>query len=133
MDEISSTDGLRAQYRAYLACLNARDWNNLGLYVDDDVRHNGRPLGLSGYRAMLEQDYRDIPDLRFEADMIMCDPPRIAARLLFDCRPSGEFLGIAIDGRRVRFAEHVIYEFVDTRIATVWSVLDKPAIEAQLK
>ena len=45
-------------YRDYIACLNRQDWPALGQFVHDDVAHNARPFGLSGYRAMLEQDFR---------------------------------------------------------------------------
>lgn len=119
-------------YRAYIACLNRRDWDQLGRYVDDEVEHNGRLLKLSGYRAMLMKDVRDIPDLRFNIQMLICEPPRVAARLAFECSPKGEFLGMGVNGRKVSFAENVFYEFKESRIASVWSVVDKTAIEAQL-
>ena len=44
-------------YRAYIDCLNRQDWANLGQFVQDDVVHNGRRVGLGGYREMLERDY----------------------------------------------------------------------------
>ena len=49
-----SVDGLRERYQAYLDCLNRQAWAELGRYVDEAVEHNGRPLGLAGYQAMLE-------------------------------------------------------------------------------
>lgn len=119
-------------YRAYLDCLNRQDWPSLGLYVSEDAHHNGRPFGLSGYRAMLEKDFRDIPDLHFNIELLISNPPYIAARLAFDCTPGGEFLGLAVNGRTIRFSENVFYEFRDGKIAAVWSVIDKIAIEAQL-
>ena len=119
-------------YRAYIACLNERDWPGLERFVHADVVYNGRRIGLDGYRAMLERDVRDIPDLHFVIDLLVSDPPRIASRLRFDCTPKGEFLGVPVDGRRVTFAENVFYEFRNARIASVWSVIDKAAIEAQL-
>ena len=119
-------------YRAYIACLNAQDWPRLGLFVSDDTAHNGRPFGLSGYRAMLERDFEDIPDLYFNIGFLICDPPHVAARLQFDCTPRGAFLGLRVNGRKIRFAENVFYRFADRRIAEVWSVIDKVAIEAQL-
>ena len=128
-----TTDELAEIYRAYIACLNAQDWTALGQFVHEAVSHNGRPLGLAGYRAMLEQDYRDIPDLSFAIDLLVSDPPRIASRLQFDCTPAGRFLGLAVNGRRVRFAENVFYEFRDQKIWAVWSVIDKTAVEAQLQ
>ena len=48
-------------YRNYIACLNQQDWPNLGRFVHDDVQYNGKRIGLSGYRAMLEEDFRSIP------------------------------------------------------------------------
>ena len=119
-------------YRNYIACLNAQDWPNLGQFVHDDVIHNGRRTGLNGYREMLEQDFDDIPDLRFDVRMLVADPPYIATRLAFHCTPRRAFLGLPVDGRQVSFAENVIYEFRDGKITEVWSVIDKAAIEAQL-
>lgn len=119
-------------YRNYIACLNRQDWPALGQFVHDDVAHNARPFGLAGYRTMLERDFREIPDLHFNIELLICDPPRIAARLRFDCTPVGTFLGLAVNGKRVSFRENVFYEFSDGKIRQVWSIVDKAAIEAQL-
>lgn len=119
-------------YRDYIACLNRKDWAELGQFVHDEVAHNTRPLGLAGYQAMLEQDFREIPDLRFEIELLISEPPNIAARLKFDCTPVVTFLGLAVNGRRVSFCENVFYEFRNGKIRQVWSVIDKAAIEAQL-
>ena len=119
-------------YRAYIACLNRQDWPNLHRFVADDARHNGRPFGLAGYCAMLERDFEEIPDLQFNIELLICDPPHVASRLRFDCRPKGLFLGLPVNGRRVNFAENVFYRFEGGKVAEVWSVVDKGAIEAQL-
>jgi len=123
---------LASLYRQYIACLNARDLDRLGDFVDDEVDYNGRRIGLSGYRAMLEGNYRDIPDLRFSIQLLVTDASSVAARLNFDCTPTGRFLDLDIGGRRVSFSENVFYQYVDGRIRSVWSVIDKAAIEAQL-
>jgi predicted ester cyclase len=119
-------------YRDYIACLNKQDWPNLGRFVADDARHNDRRVGLSGYRKMLEKDFMEIPDLHFNIQRLVADPPYVASRLLFDCTPKGKFLGLDVNGRRVSFTENVFYRFNAGRIAEVWSVIDKAAIEAQL-
>jgi len=124
---------LEAAYLAYIACLNRRQWDDLGRFVHDDVAHNGKPLGVDGYRAMLESDCEAIPDLRFDIELLVADPPRLACRLRFDVTPKADFLGLAVNGRRVTFCENVFYEFRDGRICSVWSVIDKAAIEAQLR
>jgi len=123
---------LATLYRRYIDCLNNQDWDNLGQYVHADASHNGTELGVAGYRAMLENDYEQIPDLRFNIEILSCDAPMVASRLMFDCTPKGDFLGLAINGRKIKFAENVFYEFRDGKIINVWSVLDKVAIEAQL-
>jgi predicted ester cyclase len=119
-------------YRAYIACLNRQDWENLHRFVHRDARHNGRPFGLAGYRAMLERDFEEIPDLHFAIELMVCEPPHVASRLRFDCRPKGLFLGLPVNGKQVAFAENVFYRFRDGRIAEVWSAIDRAAIEAQL-
>jgi predicted ester cyclase len=96
------------------------------------VAYNGQRIGLSGYREMLERDFLQIPDIRFNIELLIADPPRIAARLAFDCAPTGMFLGLPVNGRKVSFAENVFYAFKDGRIGEVWSVIDKATIEAQL-
>jgi predicted ester cyclase len=81
---------------------------------------------------MLRRDFDEIPDLYFNVQMLISDPPYIASRLGFDCTPKGKFFGLHVNGKRVLFAENVIYEFRNERIVQVWSVIEKAAIEAQL-
>lgn len=120
------------RYRDYIDCLNHQDWASLGEFVDAEVQHNGRLLGVAGYRQMLENDFATIPDLHFNIGLLICDPPHIAARLEFDCSPRGEFLGLAVHGKRLSFTENVFYEFREGKVWRVWSVIDKAAVEAQL-
>ncbi|PRX36319.1 putative ester cyclase [Paraburkholderia sp. BL18I3N2] len=127
------TPDLYKRYRDYIGCLNKQDWPNLGRYVDDDAHYNGQRIGLSGYREMLEKDFREIPDLYFNIQLLISDPPYIASRLGFVCTPVGTFLGLAVNGKRVSFTENVFYQFRNGKIEQVWSVIDKAAIEAQLE
>src|SRR5581483_6712332 len=127
-----SKETLASTYRDYIACLNRQDWQKLARFVHKDVQRNGEKLGLDGYRAMLEKNFGDIPDLVFKIDLLVSDPPTVASRLRFDCTPKGELFGLAVNGRRVSFSENVFYIFRDDKIELVWSVIDKAAIEAQL-
>ena len=81
---------------------------------------------------MLVRDFREIPDLRFNIQLLIADPPYVACRLAFDCSPKGKFLGLDVNGKSVSFTENVFYEFRAGKIVQVWSVIDKAAIEAQL-
>jgi len=120
-------------YRDYIACLNRQDWAQLGRFVDESAIHNKRQIGLSGYRAMLENDFREIPDLYFNVGMLIADAPYIASRIDLNCTPRGKFFGLDINGRKISFAENVFYEFRDEKIVEVWSVIDTAAIAAQLQ
>lgn len=119
-------------YRDYIACLNAQDWQRLPQFVADDVIHNGQQVGVAGYQAMLERDFREIPDLAFNIQLLIADPPYVASRLAFDCTPRGTFFGLPINGQRVAFTENVFYRFREGKIIQVWSVIDTAAIAAQL-
>lgn len=119
-------------YRGYIACLNKQDWTQLEQFVGADVYYNDQRIGLSGYRAMLERDFSEIPDLYFDIHLLISDPPCIASRLSFVCTPKGNFLGLPVNGKKVSFTENVFYQFSDGKIEQVWSVIDKAAIEAQL-
>jgi predicted ester cyclase len=124
---------LLERYRAYIDCLNRRDWSRLGDLVSDEARYNGETIGLSGYLKMLERDVAAIPDLVFNIDFLVADPPLVGARLLFDCTPQGELFGLAVNGRRIAFTENVFYRFAGEKIESVWSVIDQAVIRAQLQ
>jgi predicted ester cyclase len=119
-------------YRDYIACLNKQDWPKLEQFIHDEVSYNGQRIGIAGYREMLERDFSEIPDLSFDIVLLISDPPYVASRLGFDCRPKGKFLGLHVNGKRVSFTENVFYEIRREKIWKVWSVIDKAAIEAQL-
>ncbi len=66
---------LKQIYRDYTECLNEQAWLRLGKFVAEEVVHNNNPLGLSGYREMLEHDYAAVPDLRFNVEMMISEYP----------------------------------------------------------
>jgi predicted ester cyclase len=101
--------------------LNKQDWPKLKQFVAAEVRHNGRRIGLSGYQEMLEKDFDEIPDLHFNIELLIADPPHVASRLGFDCTLRGSFLGLHLNGKQVTFAENVFYEFREGKIEQVWS------------
>lgn len=133
MNGSSQETATASTYKRYIACLNARAWNELGEFVTADVVHNGRPLGVDGYRAMLEGNVRDIPDLHFNADLVVANESHVASRLRFDCTPVRGFLGVPVNGRRVVFHEHVFYTLREGKIAEVFSLMDKTAVEDQVR
>lgn len=88
-------------YRDHTACFNRQDWRGLHQFSHEDVDHNGQRLGSSGHRAMLEKDFAEIPDLRFDIRLLVCDPPHVVGRLAFECSPAGSFAWGAADRQPV--------------------------------
>jgi predicted ester cyclase len=123
---------LETHYRAYLAALNERRLDDLGLYVHDELTYNGEAMTRDRYRDMIAADIAAIPDLTFDARIVVADQDWVACRIVFDCTPQHDFLGFSPNGARLSFAEHVFYRFRDNRIATVSSLIDRFAVKTQL-
>jgi predicted ester cyclase len=124
---------LETRYRAYLEALNGRRLDDLVHYVQDELSYNGETMTRRRYQDMIAADITAVPDLVFDARIVVVDGDEVACRLVFDCTPQHEFLGFSPSGRRVHFAEHVFYRFRDGRIAAVSSLIDRAAIAAQLR
>jgi predicted ester cyclase len=127
------TNDLEARYRAYLDVLNERRLDDLVHFVQDELSYNGETMTRRQYQDLIAADITAIPDLFFDAQIVVASGDQVACRLVFDCTPQHEFLGFSPNGERLCFAEHVFYQFRDGRIAAVWSLIDRPAIEAQLR
>jgi len=123
---------LETRYRSYLDALNERRLDDLMDYVQDELSYNGEKITRRQYQDLIAGDISAIPDLIFDAQIIVATDEHVACRLVFNCTPQQEFLGFSPNGQQLCFAEHVFYHFRDGRIAAVWSLIDRPAIEAQL-
>jgi predicted ester cyclase len=124
---------LETRYRSYLDTLNERRLDDLVHYVQDELSYNGATMTRRQYQDLIAADITAIPDLIFDAQILIASVDHVACRLVFNCTPQHEFLGFSPNGERLCFAEHVFYRFRDGRIAAVWSLIDRPAIEAQLR
>jgi predicted ester cyclase len=124
---------LETCYRAYLDALNERRLDDLVLYVQDELSYNGKIMTRRQYQDLIAADIAAIPDLIFDAHIIVASGDTVACRLFFNCIPQHEFLGFSPNGERLVFAEHVFYHFRGGRIAVVSSLIDRWAIQAQLR
>ncbi len=124
---------LETYYRAYLDALNERRLDDLVHFVQDELSYNGETMTRRQYQDLIAADITATPDLIYDAHIIVASGDQVGCRLVFDCTPQHEFLGFSPNGERLSFAEHVFYHFRDGRIAAVSSLIDRPAIEAQLR
>ena len=123
---------LEERYRGYLACLNERRFHDLPQFAHDPVVHNDRTLTIAEFQDLLRKDATEIPDLRYDIDLLVVQGNQVACRIRFDCTPAGAFRGIPAAGRTISFAEHVFYRYEDGKIAEIRSLIDMDAVRAQL-
>ena len=124
--------GLREHYLDYIATLNERRFADLPAFVADELVYNDRPMTAAGYRRLLEDDVRRIPDLVYDVQRLLVDDDEVACLIQFDCTPVETFRDLRPSGSRITFTEHVFYQFRGDHIVRVWSLLDVDALRRQL-
>lgn len=118
-------------YRRYIGHLNERRLE-LGEFVHETLTYNGAPMTRLEYQSLIAGDIAATPDLVFNIDLLVTNGEWIACRLVFECTPKAEFLGLRPNGKRVSFAEHVFYRLRDGKICEVRSLIDRHSLAAQL-
>ncbi len=123
---------LSSHYRRYIACLNKRHFDDLDAFTHDTIIYNDKIITRDEFRDLLATDVNSIPDLYYDVAFLVTQADMVAARLNFNCTPQKQFLRLRPNGRPVSFSEHVFYQFRDNKIAVIWSLIDRSAIEQQL-
>lgn len=124
---------LSVLYRDFITCLNEQSWLILDQFVAEEVIYNGKTLTLSGYRQMLEQLHRELPNLHLEIEMLVASPPLISARLKFDGSLQVSVPGMPTTGLKIAISENAYYKFRAEKICEIWSTVEaeqEPAEQA---
>ncbi|MFC0627850.1 ester cyclase [Kribbella deserti] len=124
----SERDELVTFYRRYLACSNERRFDDLGEFVDENVRINGNPAGLKAYADGLREVVEAFPDYHWDLQHLLVDGDWLSAHLIDTATHTGTpFLGIAATGRLIRIHELAIYRLDNRRIIDCWGDLGSAA------
>jgi steroid delta-isomerase-like uncharacterized protein len=123
--------------RTTLDLLNANDLDAcVARMAPDFVMHLAEhPEPLPGREAwrqgamMLRQAFAD---LHIDLDDIVADESRVAVRLTLQGTHTGEFLGFAPTGRRVKYVSHEFYRVADGAFAEEWVCSDTATLFGQL-
>jgi predicted ester cyclase len=78
---------LETRYRAYLEALNERRLDDLVHFVQDELSYNGKTMTRRQYQDLIAADITAIPDLFFDAQIIVASGDQVACRLIFDWTP----------------------------------------------
>jgi predicted ester cyclase len=139
---ILEADGPESQFLKhflrYMEALLAPDTAGIDSVATPDVRCHeleaiGLPRGLEGLKMFRRQINGAIPDehvfvaaVSFEGDEF------IEADLVMNATQTGELMGIAATGRRIRFDVHERSRFVDGKLAERWAQVDFEDIKRRL-
>ncbi len=101
----------------YIACLNAKSYDDISRFVGEGVVHNGRRLGIAGYTQLIKDSFETYSWLHFSIGMLVVDATQqtVAARVILKGTDSN-----AADVPR----EHIFYKFQDGKISEAWSMLE---------
>lgn len=128
-----SQNTLEVVYREYIATILAKDVAKLSLYVSDEVIHNGKKLGLEGYKDLILRNIIQT-GVNIEIKKLVADEKTVAAVLIFttqaECK---ELVGIQLDGTSFSYAENVVYDFKEGRIIEVFSIFEIDVIRSHAR
>ncbi|KAK5937591.1 hypothetical protein PMZ80_010211 [Knufia obscura] len=130
----SSISGdLRDIYRSYIQAILNGDVDSMHEYVSETVSHNGKQLGLQGYKELLLGNIIN-NDIHIEIKRLVADDSHIAAVLIFTTSSSTkELVGIELDSQPFSYVENVIYDFKDGKIAEVHSLFDIDTVRSHAR
>lgn len=121
---------LDSVYHDYIAAILDHDLDSMSKFVSEEVIHNGKLLGLEGYKELLRRNIMDT-NIHIEIKRLITDAEHVAALLTFTTKASTkELVGIQLDGQSFSYAENVFYDFKDGKIIEVHSLFDIDAVRA---
>lgn len=126
-------DGLKRVYRDYIATILAKDLDRLSMYVSDEVVHNGKKLGLEGYKDLISRNIIET-GVRIDIKRLIADEKTVAAVLVFSTQAeTKELVGIQLDGAPFSYIENVVYDFEHDKIVEVHSVFEIDVVRSHAR
>ncbi|MEI8407204.1 MULTISPECIES: ester cyclase [unclassified Kribbella] len=111
-------------YRGYLERCNQHRFDELGEFVDADVRVNGVATGLDAYAAGLRSVVDAFPDYHWDLQHLLVDGDWLSAHLIDTGTHTGPFLTIPATGRTITTQEFALYRLAAGKITDCWGDLD---------
>lgn len=127
----------KEQVRRFYACLwDAFDRSEIDSILSTEVSFRGSlgdiRSGHDGFWAYVEAVHAGLSDYRCRIDTLIEEGPRVAAKMQFGGRHTGEFFAYAPSGQNVSWSGCAIFTFDEALIVDVWVLGDLKALEAQL-
>lgn len=123
-------------YRAYFNCVDTRTMaEGIPKYCHDVITFNGYPVPQDMYRAVMEEchDVMEKPINTMEKLIVDKEKQCLAARVVFQWKPTKPWGGVQPNGTRATFAEHVFVWFDGGKMHTSISQMDMWSFRQQFK
>lgn len=127
----------------FATTLSAHDLDALAaLFSDSYVNHQmsaavpAPPAGVTqkqGTVRFFGGRLKGMPDLKVTIEASVANGDTAAASFVYEGTHTGEYLGVAATGKRLRFTSCDIFRIADGKIAEHWGMGDIAGIMAQLK
>ena len=92
----------------------------------------GNPTDRESYKNFFRVFRQSFSGMTFDVDALVADDEFVAARWRVGARHTGDFAGVAADGRRVDFGGLVLYRMEDGLIAETWLQIDELGLLGQI-
>ena len=122
--------------RIYDEVVNTRNFDLIDeIMAENFVEHEAFP-GLandrSGVRAFFEMMTSAFPDLRIDAQDVIAEGDKVAARIVMSGTHKGDFMGAAPTGKEFTIQGIDIVHFAGGKAVAHWGVTDQVAMAEQL-
>lgn len=121
-------------YREYFRCVNERKMaDGIPKYCHDGVVFNGHPVPQDQYRAVMEECHDVMEEPINTLEKLIVDEQRqcLAARVVFQWKPTRPWGGVQPNRTRATFAEHVFVWFDGGKMHTSISQMDMESFRRQ--
>ena len=103
------------------------------MHSDPGDPWEGCMLDRATYRERVMYSRTGFPDLIFMVHEIIPTEHRVSVRWGAEGTHTGDLVGLAATGKRLRFAGQTIYEIVQDQVAGHWQVIDRLSFIQQLR
>ena len=122
--------------RYYQECLG--DLSGIGSIVADDYVDHQFPPGLPPGPVGVRQFFQDIlgsifSDMRIDIDLLLAEGDRVDCHLVLHAKHTGEFAGIAPQGRTIRCPAISTFRIANGKLAEGWEIFDSGDLLKQMQ
>ena len=128
---MSETD-LRDFYRRYVEAANAREFDRMDEFIDDEPALHGVPGTRDAVVADLKSITDAVPDFHWKVSELIVNGDRLAARLVARGTPVKDWIGVAPTGGSFEIVEHSMYRVQNGRFVQMSNLFYVAELKRQL-